>query len=551
MTASAQVAISGLTITGGYLTGAAQDGGGILNSGTLAVTGCTISDNSASDGGGIANLGGTLAATGCTLHGNSASDGGGGIFNSHNAAFGEGVLTVTDSTISGNSVSGGGGGGLYNDSQGTTTITASTISGNSTSGGYFGGGLLNNYVGKLFITNSTVYGNSAGGFGGGIGANDEVEVIDCTISGNSSYGNTASGIYGGLYVTVTASIVSNPRGNILGPISSGGHNLFSGSSDVSLQPTDLVSTDPLLGPLADNGGPTMTLGLLPGSPAIGAGVAIPGVTTDQRGIARPQNSAPDIGAFQHSGPFIVLTPATATEMVGATHTVTVTLLDQNANPLAGVPVAFQVTAGPNAGAVGATDPADGLTDAAGHLSFTYTGSAGLGTDTIVASTANPAGGTLFATPVTVTWAAPQVMLTPAVGTNSVGLSQTFTAMVAAPDGTPLAGLPVSFRITKGPNAGASGTTDPADGNTDAAGKVRFTYADAGGFGTDSLVATVTLPGGQTFDSPVATAVWSTLTVTNTNDSGAGSLPRPSRWPTSTRPTRRSPSHPDSPARSSF
>jgi hypothetical protein len=80
-----------------------------------------------------------------------------------------------------------------------------------------------------------------------------------------------------------------------------GHNLFSDTPGVALDPTDLINTDPLLGPLADNGGPTLTHALLPGSPALDAGVAVAGVTTDQRGIPRPQGSAPDIGAFESRG----------------------------------------------------------------------------------------------------------------------------------------------------------------------------------------------------------------------------------------------------------
>src|SRR5262249_26869582 len=66
-------------------------------------------------------------------------------------------------------------------------------------------------------------------------------------------------------------------------------------------PTDLTDTDPLLGPLADHGGPTFTHALLPGSPALDAGVAVAGLTTDQRGVARPQGAGPDIGAFESRG----------------------------------------------------------------------------------------------------------------------------------------------------------------------------------------------------------------------------------------------------------
>ena len=79
-----------------------------------------------------------------------------------------------------------------------------------------------------------------------------------------------------------------------------GHNLFSDSPGVTLAPTDLVNTDPLLGPLADNGGPTFTQTLLTGSLAIDGGIAVAGVTTDQRGDPRPTSGPTDIGAVQVS-----------------------------------------------------------------------------------------------------------------------------------------------------------------------------------------------------------------------------------------------------------
>ena len=91
---------------------------------------------------------------------------------------------------------------------------------------------------------------------------------------------------------------------------------------------ELANTDPLLGPLADNGGPTLTIALLPGSPAIDAGRVVPGVTADQRGVPRPQGAAPDIGAFEvATAPFVRLTPVTATRLVGTSHSVTATVLD--------------------------------------------------------------------------------------------------------------------------------------------------------------------------------------------------------------------------------
>jgi len=176
--ATANVTLSGLTITGGR----AVSGGGILNYGTLTVRASTLSDNVAffcrrwhcqlrtvtvrgstlsgssatSGGGGIYNEG-TLTVNGSTLSGNSGSDLGGGIYNY------VGMVTVNNSTLSGNSASYSGG-GIENDF-GTLTVSGSTLSGNSAS--YQGGGIFN-YVGMVTVNNSTLSGSSAGYSGGGI-----------------------------------------------------------------------------------------------------------------------------------------------------------------------------------------------------------------------------------------------------------------------------------------------------------------------------------------------------------------------------------------------
>ena len=285
--------------TAGYqgLDGA---GGGILNSGgTVAVTDSVLSNNSGGSGGGIQSNDGPLTITHCIFSGNAARDGsGGGIWSG-------GSLTVTGSTFKGNStsgVSGGGGGGIW--TGGTATVTGSVFSGNSADDG--GGGIAD--VGTLTLTNCTFADNTAKtGYGGAI--NDifgAVTLVDCTLSGNKAGPGLASGIRSNSgKVTITTSIVANPGGpNFVmqgATFVSLGHNLFSDAPSVALDPTDLVNTDPLLAPLADNGGPTLTQALLPGSPAIDAGVSVSGITTDQRGIPRPQGSAPDIGAFESHG----------------------------------------------------------------------------------------------------------------------------------------------------------------------------------------------------------------------------------------------------------
>jgi uncharacterized repeat protein (TIGR01451 family) len=313
-----------LTVIASTLSGnSATDGGGIFNQGTLTVTASALNGNSAasggrSSGGGIANSG-TLTVAASTFSGNSAASTisfGGAIANG-------GTLTVTASTFRGNSATGfpAFGGGISN--SGTLTVTNSTLSGNSADGfTSFGGGISNS--GTLTVNASTLSGNSADLSGGGINNDGGVlTVTNSTLSGNSAAGGSGSG--GGISnrsfisfpiehiatLTIHTSLFANgPGGNLVesgnpfnrtGTFTSLGHNLFTDTPAVPLDPTDLLNTDPLLAPLGDYGGPTATHALLPGSPAIDAGAAVPGLIADQRGVARPQGPAPDIGAFESRG----------------------------------------------------------------------------------------------------------------------------------------------------------------------------------------------------------------------------------------------------------
>ena len=320
---------------------AAAVGGGIDNAGSLSLVNTTISGNSAVGtgtpsefpaalGGGIDNSG-TLSVTNSTFSGNSAMgsiSNGGGIFNDDS-----GTLSVTNSTFSGNSASGFAsfGGGIFNDDSGTLSVTNSTFSGNSAMGGLesVGGGIFNS--GTLSVTNSTFSGNLAtstfsgssatgflmGSFGGGIADEGVGSITYVTADDNSAASgggiavDSPSGSIGpqALFDSIDSIFQNTQGGNVsvaAGSFRSLGHNLFSDAPDVSLDATDLVNTNPLLGPLANNGGPTLTQALLPGSPAINAGIPVVGVTTDQRGAPRPAGSAPDLGAFQVQPPLSVL-----------------------------------------------------------------------------------------------------------------------------------------------------------------------------------------------------------------------------------------------------
>jgi hypothetical protein len=233
---------------------------------------------------------------------NGRATGGGGIFNG-------GTLTVTNSTVSGNTARGmpGKGGGIFNG--GTLTVTNSTVTGNSVSGAFgagVGGGIENQ--GTAEVNNSTVTGNTSSGGGGGIGnLQGSVTINNSTISGNSARSGDGGGIDG--TATLQNSIVaSNPGGNCHGGVTSNGYNLSSDYTCNFHNTGDLNNTDPKLGPLQNNGGPTKTEALLDGSPAIDAGNPSGCtygsghlLTTDQRGMPRPDHEDTggcDMGAYE-------------------------------------------------------------------------------------------------------------------------------------------------------------------------------------------------------------------------------------------------------------
>jgi hypothetical protein len=137
--------------------------------------------------------------------------------------------------------------------------------------------------------------------GGGIYNLGSLKFINCTVSNNESY--FSGGIDGGatLKNTIVAynTAATPDSGNCVGTFTSQDYNLSSDSTCNLTTPNDMEDTDPLLSPLRDNGGPTWTHALLPGSPAINY---IPidqcFVDKDQRGVNRPQGPKCDIGAYE-------------------------------------------------------------------------------------------------------------------------------------------------------------------------------------------------------------------------------------------------------------
>lgn len=276
------VTISGLAITNGFSFG--TEGGGIRNqsSGSVLLQSCSVTGNlCGTAGAGIANLG-NMEIDSCSVSSNSVGSSitanrGGGIFSS-------GTLSVTNSTIASNTVRATqafvmteAGGGIY--STGNLSVVNCTISGNESEEG--GGGGVAVIGGNASFTNVTLSNNRSGGLRT---QNAQPEIRNSVWAGNRPFFGSAPGL------------------DIAGAVTSLGYNLIGNGDGATITPatgdqigtaTNLVNA--VLGPLQDNGGPTLTHALLPGSPGIDQGIASGGAVTDQRGPgSRAPSMIPDI-----------------------------------------------------------------------------------------------------------------------------------------------------------------------------------------------------------------------------------------------------------------
>ncbi len=254
------------------------DGGGSETVVLIGGTTVTLSRLTIRNGdGGISNNQGTLTITNCAIVGNNAFQSGAAI----NSYFGS--VTINNSTVSGNLATNSVvfGGGILN--EGSMTINNSTITRNTVQGEYAAGGDIYN-DGTLTINNSTITGGIAANGGGGIYNFGAVSLQNTIVANNPNGGNCS------------------------GTFTSNGYNLSSDGTCNFNSTGDLNNTDPNLGPLRNNGGPTKTQALLSGSPAIDAGNPN-GCTdssgnllkTDQRGKPRPDredSGGCDMGAYE-------------------------------------------------------------------------------------------------------------------------------------------------------------------------------------------------------------------------------------------------------------
>jgi hypothetical protein len=286
---------------GGGLYNDAENGG----SATLTIVNSILSHNETLEGGGIYNNGGTVTINNSSVNQNSA-----GMNDPFPTGFGGGIsnygtMTITNSTID-NNETWIDGGGIYN-GFGTLTITNSTVSSNRADGEHdgnpwacHGGGIL----GAVTFTNSTLSNNLSSFYGGGIYGDGAI--TNSTISGNSALVGGGISTGGGLEIGNT--ILNNTVGaNIDGTVTSHGYNISTDDGGGNLNgPGDQINTDPMISPLQNNGGPTLTHALPPGSPAINAGDPnfTPPPLYDQRGapFVRVFNGRIDIGSFELQPP---------------------------------------------------------------------------------------------------------------------------------------------------------------------------------------------------------------------------------------------------------
>jgi hypothetical protein len=287
---AATVSVSGVTITGGY----GSLGGGIeyTGAGTMTLAGVVLSGSTAGDGGGIANAGsGTVAMTDCTVTNNFANTGGGIVIK------GPGSLTLTRCTVANNSAGTGAGIQVFNYSQATgpVALVDCTIAGNSSAGSNRGGGLSVSAPIIATLTNCTIFGNSAYA-GGGISTAQQgsVKLNNTIVAGNSA------SFWG---PDLAAAATTSSSYNLIG-ISQGLMGITNGKQGNKIGSV-ASPWNPKLNPLANNGGPTETMALQPGSPALNAGsnaLAVDAggnpLVTDQRGANRIYGGTTDIGAYQ-------------------------------------------------------------------------------------------------------------------------------------------------------------------------------------------------------------------------------------------------------------
>jgi len=334
---SGTMTVDGTSFDGNIASGdAADNGGGALfnNGGTLFVMNVmamnNLADGESGSGGGLLSTTGAVTITESIFDANSANRAGGAIElidgsldfsnseminNDVNGTAGmpnpgsggafhvsgnNTLINFNMATVSGNSAANQGG-GLWNQDGSTMNVTMSTVDNNSATDG---GGIYNNTGSMTTVSTSTISTNMASNSGGGLRNNGASFIIDATTIADNMAGGNGGGIYGFNNVELKNTIVAMNMGangnDVFGTITSNDYNLI-GEDDFDVfmpMPNDLEGEVPQLGPLADNGGATLTHALMDGSAGINGGDPND-LFSDQRGFS--VNGVRDIGAFEFDG----------------------------------------------------------------------------------------------------------------------------------------------------------------------------------------------------------------------------------------------------------
>jgi predicted outer membrane repeat protein len=384
---SANVTVIDTAFTGNQANGASDDGGGaiMVYAGSLNLDADIENNGTASRGGALSVMpGATITVANSLLENNNATQNGGALAN-------QGTLLIRESAVVSNTAHGNGG-GLFIDSNATATVNESSIRQNMAV--HDGGGIFTDMTSTLTIANTTFYTNT-GVTGGGLSNFGSVTVTNSTISGNAASlgsGDGGDGIYNDATLNLVNSIVTQSSNHVA--CNDSGHLGISSNnlSDDSC-PGTAVTGDPLFGPLGQYGGATSSLPLLPGSPAINAGNNC--TVIDQRGIARPQGAACDIGAFESQG--FTLSKAGGDNQQAVIDTafanpLAVTVTSAFDEPVNGGQVTF---VGPLSG-MGVTPITQTATIVSGAASVTVTANSVIGGPYNVVVSASGATNTLFA-----------------------------------------------------------------------------------------------------------------------------------------------------------
>lgn len=336
------VTLENLTLQDARVTGGFENGGAVSNQGTLVIQNTEMRSNQSGSGGGaLFNAdGASLTVNDTVLEQNAATgiSGGGVLLNNGIAVFNNSTLetnsttsnggaivnigvnaelTVIDSTLTDNRAgTSSAGGGIFTTS--LVTIVRSTFDINRAANG--GGIWIGAGTGNASVVNSTFSGNFASSRGGGfyLSQNGDQALVNFSTITENFGGASGGGVFSqGAFATENSIIVDNNSGGFNNEIDGGwtslGYNLLHDSLGSS-NPDDLLTSDPGLSPLTDNGGPTETHALNPGSPALDAADPMEILNIDQRGEPRPEDAdgdgaaVHDIGAYE-VGPLVYTAPS--------------------------------------------------------------------------------------------------------------------------------------------------------------------------------------------------------------------------------------------------